>query len=118
MNSEFQNEAGKNIRFKQRAVIEFLTAEGAAPTDFHRRMVTIYGNQTVDVCTVRLWARTCQEGDPGSSDLGDKPRRGRPRKATDESHQERIDELIRGNRGSKQSEIAAKSASQKNAFVT
>ena len=71
-------EAGKDIRFKQRAVIEFLTTEGAAPIDIYRRMVAVYGDQTVDVSTVRRWARTCREGEPGSSDLGDKPRTGRP----------------------------------------
>jgi len=42
-------------RFKQRAVIEFLTAEKVPPIEIHRRMHAIYGDQCVDVGTVRRW---------------------------------------------------------------
>jgi len=32
-----------DVRFKQRAVIEFLTAEKAPPIEIHRRMQAVYG---------------------------------------------------------------------------
>ena len=38
---------------KQRCVIEFLHAETVAPTDVHGRLLNVYGDQTVDVSTVR-----------------------------------------------------------------
>jgi len=46
-----------NVRFKQRAVIEFLTAEKVPPTEIHRRMQTVYGDQHVDMSTVSRWVR-------------------------------------------------------------
>jgi len=41
------------VRMKQRCVIEFLHADKNAPNDIHRRLLNVYGDQTVDVCTVR-----------------------------------------------------------------
>ena len=46
-----------DVRFKQPAVIEFLIAEKVTPTEIHRRIQAIYGNQCVDVSTVRRWVR-------------------------------------------------------------
>ena len=46
-----------DVRFKQRAVIEFLTVEKAPPIEIHTRMQTVYGDQCVDVNTVRRWVR-------------------------------------------------------------
>ena len=46
-----------DVRFKQRAVIEFLTAEKVSPIEIHRRMEAIYGDECVDVSTVRHWVR-------------------------------------------------------------
>ena len=46
-----------DVRFKQRAVIEFLTAEKVPPIEIRRRMQAVYGDQCVDVSTVRRWAR-------------------------------------------------------------
>jgi hypothetical protein len=46
-----------DVRFKQRDVIEFLTEENVAPIEIHRRMQVIYGDQCVDVSTVRRWVR-------------------------------------------------------------
>jgi len=43
-----------DVRFKQRAVIEFLTAE---KIKIHRRIQAVYGDQCVDVSTVRRWVR-------------------------------------------------------------
>ena len=37
-----------DVRFKQRAVIEFLNAEKVPPIEIHRQMQAIYGDQCVD----------------------------------------------------------------------
>ena len=44
-----------DVRFKQRAVIEFLTAGKVPPSEIHRRMQAVYGDHCVDVSTVRRW---------------------------------------------------------------
>jgi hypothetical protein len=44
-------------RFKQRAVTEFLKAEKVPPIGIHRRMQAVYGDQYVDMSTVRCWVR-------------------------------------------------------------
>jgi hypothetical protein len=54
-----------DVRFKQRAVIEFLTAEKVPPIEIHRRMQAVYGDQCVDVSTVRLWVRRFEDGELG-----------------------------------------------------
>ena len=46
-----------DVRFKHRAVIEFLTAEKVNPIEIHRRMQAVCGDQCVDVSTVRRWVR-------------------------------------------------------------
>jgi len=46
-----------DVRFKQRAVIEFLTAEKVPPIEIHRRMQAVYDDRCVDVSTVRRWVR-------------------------------------------------------------
>ena len=46
-----------DVRFKQRAVIEFLTAAEVLAVEIHRRMQTVCGDQCVDVSTVRRWVR-------------------------------------------------------------
>ena len=65
-----------DVRFKQRAVIEFLTAEQVPPIEIHRRLQAVYGDQYVDVSTVRLWVRRFKDGELGQADLGDKTRSG------------------------------------------
>lgn len=43
-------------RFRQRAVIEFLVAENVKPADIYRRLLAVYGHQTLDVSSVHRWA--------------------------------------------------------------
>jgi len=95
-----------DVRFKQRAVIEFLTAEKGPPIEVHRRMQAAYGDQCVDVSTVRRWVRWLKDGELGQADLSDKTRSGRLVTASDQLYQDRVEELIRGNRRIKQKEIA------------
>jgi len=46
-----------DVRFKQRAVIELLTVEKFPPIEIHRQMQAVYGDQCIDVSTVRRWVR-------------------------------------------------------------
>ena len=66
-----------DVRLKQRAVIQFLTAEKVAPIEIHRRMQAVYGDQCVDVSTLRRWVRRFKNGEMGQADLSDKTRSGR-----------------------------------------
>ena len=95
-----------DVWFKQHAVIEFLTAEKAPPIEIHRRMQVIYGDQHVDVSTVRCWVRRFKDGELWQADLSDKTQSGRPVTASYQLHQDRVEELICGNRHIKQKEIA------------
>ena len=65
------------VRFKQRAVIEFLTAEKVPPIEIRRRMQAVYSDQCVDVSTVRRWVRRFKDGELGQANLNDKTRSGR-----------------------------------------
>ena len=76
------------VRMKQRYVIEFLLAEKIAPNDIHRRLLNVYGDQTVDVITVRRWMARFSSGD---SDVKDKPRSGWPCTAVTPRNEERLD---------------------------
>ena len=64
-----------DVRFKQRAVIEFLTTVKVPPIEFHRLMQAVYGDQCVDVSTVRRWVRRFKDGELGQADLSDKIQR-------------------------------------------
>ena len=65
-------------------------------------MQAIYGDQWADVSTVRCWVRQFKDGELGQADLSDKTRSGRPVTASDQLHQDRVEERIRGNRRIKQ----------------
>ena len=41
------------VHVKQRCATEFLHMEKMAPTDIHQHLLNIYGDQTVDVSTVK-----------------------------------------------------------------
>ena len=64
-----------DVRFKQRAVIEFLTTVKVPPIEFHRLMQAVYGDHCVDVSTVRCWVRRFKDGELGQADLSDKIQR-------------------------------------------
>ena len=72
-----------DVRFKQRAVTEFLTAEKVSPIAIHRRMQAVYGDQCVDVSTVGRWVKRLKDGELVQADLSDKTRSGRPVTASD-----------------------------------
>jgi len=95
-----------DIRFKQHAVIEFLTAEKVPPIEIHRRMQAVYGDRCVDVSTVRRWVRQFKDGESWQADLSDKTQSGKSVTASDQLHQDRIEEMICGNQRIKQKETA------------
>jgi len=82
------------VHMKQRCVIEFLHAEKIAPNDIHRRLLNVYGDQTVNVSTVRRWVARFSSGD---SDVKDKPRSGWLRTAVTPQNEEHLDQLIHVN---------------------
>ena len=78
-------------------LIEFLTAEKVPPIEIHRRMHAVCGDECVDVSTVRRWVRRFKDGELVQADLSDKTRSGRLVTASYQLHQDRVEELIRGN---------------------
>jgi hypothetical protein len=64
-----------DVWFKQHAVIEFSTAEKVPPIEIHGRMQAVYGDQCVDVSTVRRWVWQFKDGAQGQADLSDKTQR-------------------------------------------
>jgi len=58
------------------------------------------------VSTVRRWVGRLKDEELGQADLSDKTRSGIPVTASDQLHQDRAEELIRGNRRIKQKETA------------
>ena len=55
-----------------------LTVEKVPPIEIHRRIQAIYGDQCVDVSTVRRCVRRFKDGELGQADLSDKIQSGRP----------------------------------------
>ena len=58
------------VQMKQRCATEFFHVEKMAPTDIHWHLQNVYGNQTLDMNTVRQWVVPFSSGD---SDMKDKP---------------------------------------------
>jgi len=67
-----ETEEFSDVRFNQRAVIEFLTAEKVPPIEIHRQMQAVYGDQCADVSTVRRCETRFKDGHLGQADLSDK----------------------------------------------
>ena len=51
-------------------------------------MQAVYGDQFVDLSTVRRWVRRFKDGELGPADLSDKTQSGRPVTASDQLHQD------------------------------
>ena len=63
----------QNIEF--RAVIKFLTKEGAKAKEIHRPMADVYGDSSPKYSTVAKWSAEFKRG---RDSLEDDPRPGRP----------------------------------------
>jgi transposase len=97
-----------STRLKQRAVIEFLSAENITPAEIHRRLQAVYGENTVNRTTVNHWANKFRDCEPGHANIVDQPRSGRPVSMTDDKHQKQVDELIKHDRRITQKQIAGR----------
>ena len=54
------------MHMKQKCVTEFLHVAKMAPIDIHWHLLNVYGDQTLDVSTVRQWEVFFSSGDCGS----------------------------------------------------
>jgi hypothetical protein len=86
------------VRFKERAVIEFPVVEKESVTKIHRRLKNVYGDNAVDKSTVSRWASRITGSEKGQAELTDAPRSGRPTTAVTPLLLQRADELIRKDR--------------------
>ena len=86
----------QNIEF--RAVIKFLTKEGAKAKEIHRRMADVYGDSSLKYSTVAKWSA---EFKPGRDSLEDDPRPGRPADVISQEMIDHVERLVLNNRRSK-----------------
>ena len=87
-----------DTRYKQRAVIEFLVAEKESVESIHKRLCAVYGSCAVDRSTVGRWVQTVKASGSGETDLHDRPRSGRPAKATILDMWQRASDIIHADR--------------------
>jgi len=73
---------------------EFLTLEGCAPIEIHRRVKAFYGDGCVDVKNVRKWFRRTKSSFAGEMIVLDEHRPGRPISVTRDENQCRVDVTI------------------------
>ena len=59
-------------------------------------MQAVYGDYCIDESTVRRWVRRFNNGELGQADLSDKTESVRPVTSGYQLHQDRVEELIRG----------------------
>ena len=88
---------------KQRAVIEFLVAEGETPVNIHKRLRRVYHDEALDYSNVRRWAcRLAEDSDEsqqsGHASLKDKSRTCRPSTSVNLDNKAIADKLIREDR--------------------
>jgi arginine repressor len=50
-------ESVRDVRSKQRTIIEFLLAENESITDIHRNLTNAFGHMAVDKSTVSRWGK-------------------------------------------------------------
>ncbi|GBN60418.1 hypothetical protein AVEN_102948-1 [Araneus ventricosus] len=97
-------------RSAQRAVIQFLRAEGEHASQIYRRMKEVYGEQYLSRCTLWQW---CQRYEAGRVNIKDLPRPGQALVVTTSATMSAVDELIRQNRWITTREIAVELSTSK-----
>ena len=90
--------APMELRQKQRAVIEFLVAEGESPVNIHRHLQNVYRDNTLDYSNVCRWVRRLKDEQVGSASIADKPHTGRPSSSVNPANEAKADALIREDR--------------------
>jgi hypothetical protein len=63
-------------RYKQRAVIEFLTTETETVGNIHTRVQNVYADCSADRSTVERWAKLVRSSERGNANLDDESRSG------------------------------------------
>ena len=91
----------QNIEF--RAVIKFLTKDGAKAKEIHRRTADVYGDSSPKYSTVAKWSAEFKRG---RDSLEDDPRPGRPAFISQEMI-DRVERLVLNNRRIKVAELAS-----------
>jgi [histone H3]-lysine36 N-dimethyltransferase SETMAR len=81
--------------FRQKAVIEFLTKEGATAKNISDRLKVVYGDSALSYVSVTRWVVHFKNG---NEDICDKPRSGRPPSAATADNKAAVDGLIRSDR--------------------
>ncbi|GBO31698.1 hypothetical protein AVEN_161499-1 [Araneus ventricosus] len=87
----------------QRAVIQFLRAEGENASQINRKMKEMYGEQCLARCTMFRW---CQRYEAVRVNIKDLPRPGQAHVLTNSATISAVDEFIRQNRRITTREIA------------
>ncbi|GBM41642.1 hypothetical protein AVEN_198391-1 [Araneus ventricosus] len=83
-----------SFRSAQRAVIQFLCAEGQHASQIYRRMKEVYGEQCLARCTI--WC--CQRYEAGRVNIKDLPLSGQALVVTNSATISAVNELIQQNR--------------------
>ena len=79
----------QNIEF--RAVIKFLTKEGAKAKEIYRRMANVYGDSSPKYSTVAKWSAEFKRG---RDSLEDDPRPSRPADVFSQETIDRVERLV------------------------
>ena len=90
---------------EMRGVVRFLSAEGVAPVQIHRRMVAVYGENSLSYSRVKVWAGRFRAG---RESLSDDPRPGQSHRKIHEDSIRRVNDAVQSNRRITEDEIAAK----------
>ena len=92
----------QNIEF--RAVIKFLTKDGAKAKKIHWRMADVYGERSTKYSRVAKWSAEFKHG---RDSLEDDPRPGSPADVISQEMIDRVERLVLNNRRIKVAELAS-----------
>lgn len=85
-----------DVRLRQRSVMEFLFKTGDdSATSIHRKLLPVYGEDTLDRSSIQRWVQRFKEGD---FSLLDNPRCGRPSTVVSDVNKETINQIIQNDR--------------------
>ena len=80
---------------EQRGVIRFLWANRKNPTEIHREMLDVYGDDCLDRSNIARW---CSFFEKGRGNVADEPRSGRPVKASTPANVTGIEQAMKNDR--------------------
>ncbi|GBN30488.1 hypothetical protein AVEN_134544-1 [Araneus ventricosus] len=83
-----------SFRSAQRAVVQFLRAEGEHASQIYLGIKKVYGEQCLARCTIFRWCQRCEAGRVNTKDL---PRPGQAHVVTNSATISAVDQLLRQN---------------------